>query len=210
LRTAQVTQLAQPAQPLDIGRASADPLDGPRELEEKADLLRDSEDKLKREVTRLASRIDDVERRRHLRERSNAVDDDWFGESASNRKSARPATLGPPSQSSTRTSGAGDGAMNAVPGTPAAPGPTGSLGGGGTHNPPAFGADKSAGETTVLRNLVDPATLDELRRADGGDDFERQVRALKRAQGELDGLARELDRRARALSTRADELKHKK
>ncbi|HZS38860.1 MAG TPA: hypothetical protein VFF06_18635 [Polyangia bacterium] len=210
LRTGQVTQLAQPAQPLDIGRASADPLDGPRELEEKADLLRDSGDKLKREVNRLATRIDDVERRRHLRERSNAVDDDWFGESASNRKSARPATLGAPGSQSAR--GAGDAAAvptNGVGGTPA-PGvpnsPGTSFGGGGTNS---FGNDKSA-ESTVLRNLVDPATLDELRRADGGDDLERQVRALKRAQGELDGLARELDRRARALSTRADELKHKK
>jgi hypothetical protein len=62
----------------------------------------------------------------------------------------------------------------------------------------------------VLRNLVDPSTLDELRRADSSDDLERQVRALKRAQGELDGLARELEKRARALSSRADELKHKK
>jgi hypothetical protein len=86
----------------------------------------------------------------------------------------------------------------------------GITGGGGTPNVPSFSGDKSAGDSTVLRNLVDPATLDELRRADGGDDLERQVRALRRAQGELDSLARELDRRARALSTRADELKHKK
>ncbi|MCU1283402.1 MAG: hypothetical protein JWM53_6948, partial [bacterium] len=68
----------------------------------------------------------------------------------------------------------------------------------------------NGGDTTVLRNLVDPATLDELRRSDGGDDLERQLRALRRAQGELNGLAGELDRRARALSQRADELKHKK
>jgi hypothetical protein len=63
---------------------------------------------------------------------------------------------------------------------------------------------------TVLRDLVDPATLDELRRSDGGDDLDRQLRALRRAQGELDNLARELDRRAHDLSTRADELKHRK
>src|SRR4029450_7654726 len=83
LRTAQVTLYAQPAGPGGIGRPAADPLDGPRELREKADLLRDSEDKLKREALRLAARIDDVDRRRHLRERASAVDEDWFGESAS-------------------------------------------------------------------------------------------------------------------------------
>jgi len=64
--------------------------------------------------------------------------------------------------------------------------------------------------STVLRNLVDPATLEELRRADGGDDLERQVRALKKAQGELEGMAAELERRARSLNTRADELKRQK
>jgi hypothetical protein len=63
---------------------------------------------------------------------------------------------------------------------------------------------------TVLRNLVDPATLDELRRSDSGDDLDRQLRALRRVQGELEGLAKELDRRAHDLSTRADELKHRK
>jgi hypothetical protein len=63
---------------------------------------------------------------------------------------------------------------------------------------------------TVLRDLVDPATLDELRRSDAGDDLDRQLRALRRAQGELDTLAKELDRRAHDLSTRADELKHRK
>ncbi|MDB4966224.1 MAG: hypothetical protein JWN44_1913, partial [Myxococcales bacterium] len=83
-------------------------------------------------------------------------------------------------------------------------GTTGGTGGTGAQGP----AD--SGTATVLRNLVDPATLDELRRSDAGDDFDRQLRALRRAQGELQGMANELDRRARALSQRADELKHKK
>ncbi|MDB4966402.1 MAG: hypothetical protein JWN44_2091, partial [Myxococcales bacterium] len=96
LRTAQAAALAQPDRPLGVARAAADPLDGPRELQDKADLLRDSEDKLRREVSRLSQRIDGVERRRHLRERAVAVDDDLFGENMSNRRSARVAstTLG--------------------------------------------------------------------------------------------------------------------
>jgi hypothetical protein len=224
LRTAQVAALALPMttidRPIGVARAASDPLDGPRELQDKADLLRDSGDKLRREVQRLAGRIDSVERRRHLRERAGAVDEDLFGEAASNRRSARVA--------STTLSSAGDrsqGAASPSAGVPTTGG-TGATGGGGAggsgggapgggNNP--GGATPSGGDhggttadATVLRNLVDPATLDELRRADGGDDLDRQLRALRRAQNELSGMASELDRRARSLATRADELKHKK
>jgi hypothetical protein len=237
LRTAQATLLAAPPQPLGIGKApEASTLDGPRDLQEKADLLRDSEDKLKREVARLASRIDDVERRRHLRERAGAVDEDVFGELTSNRHVAHAATSstsgadrgsggaaaaapapsggGTPSAAAGGAGGAG-GASNGAGGAP------GQTGGGSTGAvsgvaPPSFGlsgsdtAGKTSDANVVLRNLVDPVTLDELRRADGSDDLERQLRALRRAQGELTGLAAELGKRARALSVRADELKHRK
>jgi len=232
VRTAQATVLAAPPQPLGIGKPTeASTLDGPRDLAEKADLLRDSGDKLKREVARLAMRIDDVERRRHLRERAGAVDDDVFGELTSNRHVARSSTAGtqnagaasdrggsaaPPSAPSTSNGAGGTGGAGAP-----APGGGGGVttGGGGAPPPssgPSFGfsgadtAGKSSDTTTVLRNLVDPATLDELRRADGTDDLERQVRALRRAQSELDSLAKELEKRAKALNARADELKHKK
>ncbi len=225
LRTAQVTLLAMPQQPLGIGKPvpapAYDPLDGPRELAEKADLLRDSGDKLRREVTRIASRIDDVERRRHLRERAGAVDEDWFGESTSNRHVARSSTshgtdtAGKASDANPQTPGAGvagpptgGGAGSATP----SPAGGGTTNGGGTPPVSNFANDPAnrGSDSTVLRNLVDPATLDELRRADGSDDLERQVRALRRAQGELQGLANDLERRAKGLSSRANELKHQK
>jgi hypothetical protein len=215
LRTAQATLLAMPMAPLgQLGKVAVDPLDGPRELKEKADLLRDSGDKLKREVARLTARIDDVERRRHLRERAGAVDEDWFGEATSNRKFARTSTIGQNTNAKTND-GAQTPAANPTPGVTG-----GTINGGGAGGPPpaGFNNDPStnnsgssrATDSTVLRNLVDPATLDELRRADGGDDLERQVRALKRAQGELEGMAAEMERRARSLATRADELKKQK
>jgi hypothetical protein len=231
LRTAQAALLAMPMAPLgrlgDLGKLAVDPLDGPRELKEKADLLRDSGDKLKREVARLNARIDDVERRRHLRERAGAVDEDWFGEAASNRKFARTSTIASAHDGKTQNDSTGTPTAGAP--SPQQPGVSGS---GGQPQPPAGGLSNgpsgggfnnggSSGETsgggssratdsTVLRNLVDPSTLDELRRADGGDDLERQVRALRRAEGELLGLASELERRAKSLSTRADELKKQK
>jgi len=232
LRTAEAAVLAAPEKPLGVARATDDPLDGPRELQDKADLLRDSGDKLRREVARLSQRIDGVERRRHLRERAGAVDEDLFGEAVSNRHSPRVASTtfsrgggsadnqgaGTPTANGAGGGGSG-GSGGGSAGSPAPGGsgsggapPGGGLGGGGS---PGGGGTTgtlggTSGDTTVLRNLVDPATLDELRRSDGGDDLERQIRALRRAQGELSGLATELDRRAHALSQRADELKHKK
>jgi hypothetical protein len=231
LRTAQAASLAQPDRPLGVARPTADPLDGPRELQDKADLLRDSGDKLRREVQRLGQRIDSVERRRHLRERAGAIDEDLFGEAVSNRHAARVTTF---ANVTGGASGAG-GASPTMGGASAPSGPTGGAGAaggsgvsgggsggnggtnGGAGNGPSLPGD-GLGNTTpppsdttmTLRNLVDPATLDELRRSDGGDDLERQLRALRHAQGELSGLAKELDRRAHDLSTRADELKHKK
>jgi hypothetical protein len=253
LRTVAATLVATGAPgPLGVGRAAADPLDGPRELSEKADLLRDSEDKLRREVQRLATRIDDVERRRHLRERAGAIDEDWFGEAVSNRKFARTTTTPGGATASTQaktetpttaptagrtatdpgaangfaTGGGGPAAAAPAPGVagtqtpaptamPTAPPPSNTAPGGSLSDAEFGGNVGNSGGSptataTVLRNLVDPATLDELRRADGTDDLERQVRALRRAQGELEGLANELGRRARTLSRRADELKTQK
>jgi hypothetical protein len=232
LRTAQAAALAAPEKPIGVARAADDPLDGPRELQDKADLLRDSGDKLRREVQRLAQRIDGVERRRHLRERAGAVDEDLFGEAVSNRRSPRVAsttfsnnrnggdaaqgTPSTPTAGGANNGGGGSGGSAGGGAGSPAPGP-GAGGSGGTGGGTTTGGggttglgSNSGGDTTVLRNLVDPATLDELRRSDGGDDLDRQLRALRRAQGELSGLANELDRRAHALSQRADELKHKK
>jgi hypothetical protein len=217
-RTAQVTLLAAPQiAPLGKTPVEVDPLDGPRELTEKADLLRDSEDKLRREVARLTVRIDDVERRRHLRERAGAVDEDWFGEATSNRRVARQPGVG-----TARTGGNEKATADAAPAAPptngAGAGSPGQGGGGVSPGPApqqptgAFadpGASRGS-DASVLRNLVDPATLAELRRADGSDDLDRQLRALRRAQGELEGLARELNRRAHTLSSRAAELKKQK
>ena len=212
LRTAQVALLVSPSMPLVIARDTrgvVDPLDGPRELGEKADLLRDSGDKLRREAKRLSARIDGVDRRRRLRERAGALDEDMFGESTSNRRIAR---AGQTTSETPTTSGKGSSdaftGSNPPSSAPsgATPGVTGSSG--GTTSPPSTPAVRT--DTTVLRNLVDPATLDELRQSDVLDDAERQTRALKRAQTELETLAAELDRRAQALDGRAKDLKQQK
>jgi hypothetical protein len=243
LRTAQVTLLVQPgstlvAPRLPEGPVVADPLDGPRELEDKADLLRDSADKLRREAARLLARIDDVERRRHLRERAGAVDEDWFNDAAWSRRAARapgsglPASRGgnesaqaAPNAPSTGGSGSGSFSDSAGPSAPTAgaggaggapppsAGGTGGDRGGVGGGPTGVGGGVSGGgrdSTAVLRNLVDPSTLEELRRADGSDDLDRQLRALRRAESELLGMARDLHRRADSLAARAADLRKRK
>jgi|GEM_PF-5592179 len=198
LRTAQVTLLAQVgSQGKVVSGVDVDPLDGPRELLEKADLLRDSGDKLRREVQRMALRIDDAERRRHLRERAYAVDEDLFGDATYSRRTAQPSRSATVSER-----GAADNAPAAATPSPSFAGGTGGV----TANPSPSASEPAV----VLRNLVDPTTLEELRRADGSEDFDRQVRALRRAQTELEGLARELDQRAQTLSSKAATLRNQK
>ncbi|MEO6954040.1 MAG: hypothetical protein ABI321_19715 [Polyangia bacterium] len=218
LRTAQVALLVSPSLPLVIARDTkglVDPLDGPRELGEKADLLRDSGDKLRREVKRLSARIDGVDRRRRLRERAGALDEDMFSESASNRRIARAgdgsgATTGTVTTVMSTSSGT-KGSADSTGGSPVAS-PTSGVGaqGGFTGAPTTNSPSSARTDTTVLRNLVDPATLDELRQSDGIDDADRQTKALKKAQAELESLAAELDRRATALDGRAKDLKQQK
>jgi len=222
LRTATVALLVSPAFPLQVASdkdsALADPLDGPRELREKADLLRDSGDKLRREARRLAGRIDGVERRRRLRERANALDEDMFGEATSSRRITR---TGGSALAGASSRGANDQAnAEGSPSVPAPPGGTDSIPSpnfgsdsptmGSPTNGPGIGSSPRTAEATVLRNLVDPATLAELRRADAIDDVDRQTRALKKAQAELETLAAELERRAKALDGRAEAIKRQK
>lgn len=224
LRTAQVALLVSPSLPLVIARDTrglVDPLDGPRELGEKADLLRDSGDKLRREAKRLSVRIDGVDRRRRLRERAGALDEDMFGESTSNRRIARAGSGASESGTATTvtttgsgTKGSSDSTGGATPAqNPGAQAGFGSGSNGAVGSPTVSspsGPSAARTDTTVLRNLVDPATLDELRQSDSLDDADRQTRALKKAQAELETLATELERRAAALDGRAKDLKQQK
>jgi hypothetical protein len=107
LRAIQVAALTSTTDEAALGArraaqvgATASPLDGPRELREKVDLLRDSGDKLRREATRLQQAIASVERRRRLRERAGSVDEDFFGEQQWNRRAGN--------QSSATASAAGE------------------------------------------------------------------------------------------------------
>lgn len=209
LRAVEAGRLAgsAPSGGVAIARPVADPLDGPSELGEKADLLKDSEDRLRREVDRLGRRIDSVEMRRRLRERAGAVDDDLFVESDTGRRTLRVTPLAAVPHTAGGAGDAKDGAQTPTAGSPNGPPPGGgSLGfgstGGETFADPRYGVS--------LRGVIDPSTLDDLRRAEAGADLEGQLRALHRMQGGLKSLADDLGRREGDLRKRAREIRPRK
>ena len=89
-------------------------------------------------------------------------------------------------------------------------GPAAPAGGGRDTGAPVA---TEASETRLgvsLRGVVDPGTLDELRRAEAGSDPEAQLRALRRMQSGLKTLADDLGRRESELRKRAREIKPRK
>ena len=214
-RRDEVSRRLPPSGDLRLARPTADPLDGPAELADKADQLKDSEDKLHREIERLGRQIDSLETKRRLRERAVAVEEDLFAESASGRRVAR--------SGGTPGAAARGGAEAAPQEAPKAGGPgnaptvgndqTG--GGRGGASPPlggdpgfaAPGAAPGATATVTLRGVLDPAMLDELRRAEASADLDEKLRALRRGQASLKSLATELSARESALRQRARELR---
>lgn len=171
----------------------ADPTreDDPRSLHERADLLRDSADKLSREIERLRARGEEISRRQRLRERAARVDEDLFAEQAAARRPSRRSAGGD------SVTLAADTAEKAT--APQAPGS------------PTIGAASPLPSTssTSTRGL-DPATLDILQRVESGGDPQARLLALQRAQQELQTLTDQLLRRATRLEQRATELSRQK
>lgn len=174
--------------------------DDPVLLRERADLLRDSADKVRRELQRLTERTTELSRRQRLRERASAVDDDLFAEQASSRRGAGN------NQGSFEKGGntpLADRANN--PGEVAGPSPPAPGSG-----PSAATAPPPAPVLPATRSGLDPATLDLLRRGEASADPEVKLRALRRAQAELQRLMDQLGRRANQLDQRATELSRRK
>lgn len=200
LRAAQVEALApetavSPALVRSAAQAAAPGQtqpDDPLVLKERADLLRDSEDKVRREIGRLAERAEELQRRRRLRERADEVDFDPFAEQVVGRRGGQ----GP---STSKNQGAA---------APAAPGGATDAGPGRDVGSPA--PTPSPPVTAPTRGSLDPALLDLLRRGEASSDPEVKLLAMRRAQAELQKLADQLRRRATALERRAEELRRRK
>ena len=176
------------------GGAEVTGSDDPQVLRERADLLRDSADKLHREVVRLKGRADELGHRQRLRERAARVDEDLFAEQTTSRhRSSR--------------SGAADSTLQAAPTAPTVAGVPSPM----PQSPQGtVSFDSGGGSGGGARITLDPSTLDVLQRAESLTDPVAKLQALQRAQAELGTLTEQLLSRAARLERRADELGRKK
>ena len=183
----------------------ASPSDGPGDLQAKADILDDRARRVRQEADALDRRVVEIKGRQDLRRRSAELDRDPFAplEGSKRRVVSIPAT----------DSGGHAAAPMAVPtGTPQTVdrpvvGLTGSAStGAGPATPSAGGAPPTpltgppaTALSLELRDLLDPATVADIRRLEGAKSQAASVQALVRAVAALRGRAAALDDQARAM-----------
>lgn len=180
-----------------------DPLDDPEDLEEKARRLADAEAELRAEEQRLARRAGYYRKQAKLKKARTRADEDPFGDDQPRRQGRG---------SGARQQGTGGAAETADPspmgGIPAAqedsdftgqPPPAGVDGGGD----PDVGGDPAV----VYADVVEPETLDELKRAERSGDPEERARAAERARQDIGRRAEEIRKKRLEMERRARELR---
>jgi hypothetical protein len=189
----------------------ATPTDGPTDLEAKADILADQSRRVRLEADALARRVGELKGRQALRRRAADLERDPFAPlEGSKRRVANIAT----------DTGSHAAAPGPVPGTdrPVAP-PTGNIsisttpggpagastavqsGGGTTTMPPPtpLAGTPTTALSLELRDLLDPATVADIRRLEGAKGPTASVQALERAVAALRARADTLDGQARTM-----------
>jgi hypothetical protein len=178
---------------------TAAPTDGPADLDAKADILADQSRRVRAQADALGRRATDARSRQELRKRAADLDRDPFA----------------PMEGSKRRIASGSGAAlganssnGRAPG-PAADGQNNSAGAGSfttTNTPPPttnITTEKTNTPLSVqLRDLLDTATLTDVRRLEGGG-AGASPQALERAAAALRARADWLDAQARAMRARA-------
>lgn len=214
-----------------------DPLASADDLEEKADLLDDSGEKLRRQLRRLKRKMASLRTRAQLRRHKRAARAGPFIEDTPRRigrtRVSRADRSGGAAEASSDSAAPKAGAARSGGAGAAAP-TTGVQGSGGTKTaPPASPSDNSSSATngfangggassgataprisSRLRQVLDPRTFRALRRAGGGGSTRKNLSALDAAAKRLDKLAASLSSRAKALRSQAKAMRkqrrHKK
>jgi hypothetical protein len=230
LRAETAAKLSQGAAKIVIRAPKMGKLDDPSDLLEKAALLRDSEQKLRRQATLLAKRADGMDKRQKLRKAQERASDDLFADDSPRRRAAATVKTGgaadaartPTVGGETKTNDPGFQGSPQPPGVAApAPGATGTVdttpqsatNGGGNLGALKTATDiatidpSSGDPLVVLKDVLDPATLSELRVAQAGGDPARTIKALRRAKLSLEQLADALAKQQADMRRRASELR---
>ncbi len=240
LRRDTAARAAASAAPVSIAQPRVGKLDDPADLAEKAAVLAASERKLRAQAGVLSRRAAGMDKRLRLRRASErASSGDLFADDAPRRRSATAGdrktggavNAGNESNDDARSPGVQspaevtDGFAATPPGGSPAPAQTNGdpIASGGqpapqgvasplpaTRSPRDADLDLAGDPSVILVDVLDPATLAELRSAQRTGDPARQIQALRRAEASLRVLADELARRQAAMKKRAAELRKQK
>ena len=207
---------------LDGGRAQPRPqppptataTDGPADLDAKADILVDQSRRLRSQADALGRRAGELKGRQELRKRVADLDRDPFAPmegskrriasaatTTTTRESAAPIPALPP-----RTPGVGAGPSSDMINTP------GATGNGGNFAPTASPQSPTPVVTATalsvqLRDLLDTATLADIRKLEAGGAGLASPQALERAAAALRARADWLESQSRAMRARAGSAK---
>ena len=186
---------------------TAEPTDGPADLDAKADILADQSRRVRAQADVLARRAIDIKGRQELRRRAADLDRDPF---APMEGSKRRVASGAGTASG---NAAGGGPALPIPNPPAAPrndsaaGLTPGMSGSGANNNTGSGnsltTSGGAPLSTQLRDLLDTATLTDIRRLETSGAAIGSPQALERAAAALRARADWLDAQSRAMRVRA-------
>jgi hypothetical protein len=176
----------------------AAPTDSAADLEAKADILADQSRRLRSQADALTSRARALRSRQDLRRRAADLDRDPFAPMEGSKRRVASAALSAGSVSDTN--------RGTTPSSTNMPGvsPPGAATGGGTPTtaapnlPPAAPAPVLSSLSLQFRDLLDTATLAEIRRLEGTG-ASGTLQALDRASTALRARADELDARARGM-----------
>jgi hypothetical protein len=191
--------------------------DTAEDLDEKADLLQDSEEKVRRQLKQVQAKVAQLEHRAKLQRHSKSMDDNPFVEDS-------PRRSGQAKKAALEAVPAGGGSAHGGATPPAVPaGKYGECAGAGCGTPSAADASVNSGfsgsrsdalpvghpgtEVIVsIRDVMDPSLLTDLRQGKGESAASR-LAALKTASQRLRQVAGELSSQAQELRQRAKQLR---
>jgi len=202
--------LAPPSRPSAVASALGvreSATDSPEDLREKAALLKDTQDKVLRELAVLDKRYTGAQKRADLQRASRSLDNNLFLEDTRHQRAEVQLHSSGGGASSFDPSRGGTQGGSPNPNPP----PTNGAGGSGdsglsTPGPSSTGTGPAPLDVIVLKDVLDPTTLADLSQP---HDSARYLRALDRARQRLREIAADLDQRSQNLRKRADEMRKK-
>jgi hypothetical protein len=180
----------------------AAPTDGPADLDAKADILADQSRRVRGEANALGRRVAEIKDRQELRRRAADLDRDPFAPLEGSKRRVASIAASPLNPGSDRLNGGNGTPIVNVPTTgPQVAGAPTSLAPSPTPLPTPSPSQNlgTAALSVELRDLLDPATVADIRRLEGTKTPSGSVQALERAVAALRARADALDTAAGAM-----------